>query len=71
MSENKEDVVRGWRKQLVERAQKELELAQLYARDFNHGTSGHLSYTTMSVMAALLDTAYAEIEQLKRQLKGA
>jgi hypothetical protein len=59
-----------WKDDLQERNRKEVELAQMYENRFNHGTSGHLAYTTMAIMAKLLDHAWGEVISLRQQLEG-
>lgn len=46
---------KNWRDQLDIRQRKEVELAQLYVGQYNHGTSGHLAYITLARLADLLD----------------
>lgn len=45
----------SWRDQLTDRERKEVEFAELYAADFNHGTDGHNRLNLISLMAKLLD----------------
>lgn len=45
----------GWRIHFDERQRKEIAFAQLYARDFHHGTSGHNDMMIIAKMAELLD----------------
>lgn len=47
----------NWRTQLSARQQQEIAFAETYKADFNHGTSGHLAYSTTADMAGLLDAA--------------
>jgi len=47
----------NWRSTLEERLAKELAFAELYVRDFHHGTPGHLSYTLVAELAKRLDDA--------------
>jgi hypothetical protein len=42
----------------TEREQKEIAFAQIYFRDFNHGTDGHNAKVIIAKMAALLDDHY-------------
>lgn len=47
-----------WRTALLDdRQQKEVKLADLYARDFNHGTTGHNQLLLIARLAELLDAA--------------
>jgi hypothetical protein len=46
-----------WRDQLEDGQRKEVAFAELYARDFNHGTTGHIAYLLIARMAHLLDVA--------------
>lgn len=47
-----------WRTMLLdERQQKEIKFAELYAQDFNHGTTGHNQLLLVARLAELLDAA--------------
>lgn len=37
--------------ELTKREISEIHLALIYSMDFNHGTSGHLGYTTLAALA--------------------
>lgn len=45
----------NWRNELDERQLKEVRLAEHYAENYSHGTSGHLGYMTLAKLASLLD----------------
>jgi hypothetical protein len=45
----------SWREQFDARQQKEIAFAEVYARDFAHGTEGHNARLIIAKMAALLD----------------
>lgn len=45
----------NWRDLLDERQRREVEFSEVYARQFNHGTPGALSYLTIASLASLLD----------------
>lgn len=60
---------------LSAREAQEIELAQQYVRNFNHGTSGHMAYTVIAKLAlalgmkpgdALPDTLVVDEEVAKR-----
>jgi hypothetical protein len=44
-----------WQAGLDERQRKEIELARVYTRDFNHGTDGHSRLTLIANLAETLD----------------
>jgi len=46
-----------WRTLVDERQRKEIALAEVYARDFNHGTTGHNQLMLIARLAELLDVA--------------
>ncbi len=49
-------VINDWRHtQLDERQRKEVQFAEVYAKDFNHGTVGHNTMLVVARLAALLD----------------
>jgi hypothetical protein len=45
----------NWRQELDERQRKEVLLAQEYARNYAHGTTGHMQLMLIAKMAELLD----------------
>lgn len=47
----------NWQAQLDTRQRQEVEFAGVYKSRFDHGTSGHLAYSVIDRMAALLDAA--------------
>lgn len=47
----------NWRTLVDERQRKEISLAEVYATDFNHGTTGHNAYILIARLAELLDVA--------------
>jgi len=53
-----------WRDTFSEREQKEIDFAEKYVRDFNHGTPGHTHFVIIARLAELLD------EVTKREIKG-
>jgi hypothetical protein len=44
-----------WIKQFEERQKQEIKLARLYAKEFNHGTTGHNALMIIAKMAEILD----------------
>ncbi len=46
-----------WLEAFDTRQQKEIDLARLYAAQYDHGTPGHQDYVIISKLAALLDAA--------------
>lgn len=44
-----------WRDIYVDRQRRELDLAELYARDFHHGTTGHNQLMLIGSLADLID----------------
>jgi len=44
-----------WETQLDKRQRSEVAFARMYARDFHHGTEGHLRLMLISELADLLD----------------
>ena len=51
-----------WRNLLTDREQAELRLSETYARDYGHGTAGHLHLMLVAKLAFLLDKAARQIE---------
>lgn len=45
----------SWLEQFDTRQQKEIDLARLYAAQYDHGTPGHQHYVVIARLAALLD----------------
>lgn len=45
----------SWRDSLDDRGRKEVAFAQDYVKNYNHGTPGALSYSTIDTLAKLLD----------------
>lgn len=45
----------SWRRQLDEREAKEVQLAELYAGHFRHGTDGHSRLMLIAHLAAMCD----------------
>lgn len=54
---------RYWFNELPERQRKEIDLAQLYVQDYNHGTTGHVRLGTMDAMAQTLDRYEEQLAQ--------
>lgn len=50
-----EQTAHKWESQLDNRQHKELRLAQLYAKDFAHGTTGHNQLMLIARLADLLN----------------
>lgn len=50
-------ILPNWRAQLDQRQQKEIAFAELYARDYNHGTTGHNALLLINRLTELLDIA--------------
>ena len=55
-----EPLKRSWREDLTDRERKEIEFAEDYAANFNHGTDGHIRLNLISMMAKLLDNKEIE-----------
>lgn len=55
----------GWRDTLTQRDQQEVSLAELYAENYQHGTSGHLSYMLIAQLATRLDNMVEASAMLK------
>lgn len=51
-----------WRNQLTEKNRKEIDWAVIYARDFNHGATGHNMLLLIAQLADLLDIYAGNIE---------
>ena len=45
----------SWREDLTDRERKELEFAELYDKEFSHGTDGHNRLLLISKIASRLD----------------
>ncbi len=54
-----------------EREQKEIEFAKAYARDFGHGTPGHLTLTTLAKAATALEALQALLPPIYNVLTDA
>jgi hypothetical protein len=52
-----------WREIFDDRQQKEIALAEIYARDFAHGTTGHNALLVIAKMAAMLDKLDARVRK--------
>lgn len=50
-----EKPIESWESNFTEREMKEIKLAEVYARDFAHGTTGHNALMIIAKMAALLN----------------
>lgn len=55
--------IRKWDRDLGERTQKEIQFAENYMAQFNHGTDGHGRLLAISMMAKLLDNYQIEVEK--------
>ena len=55
--ENVPPTVDTWRAALDERQRKTIAFAEIYVRDFNHGTVGHNDLVLIAKLAELLDVA--------------
>jgi hypothetical protein len=51
-----------WRSDFDPREQKEIQLAELYAREFHHGTTGHNDLMIIANMSKMLDTVASTVE---------
>lgn len=60
----------NWLTQLDTRQQQEVEFAGVYKSRFDHGTSGHLAYTTIADMADLLDAADSPVPESSIVVNG-
>ena len=47
--------IKSWTIKFSEREMKEIRFAQLYARDYDHGTAGHNRLVVIAKMADMLD----------------
>jgi hypothetical protein len=59
----------NWREQLDDRQQKEVAFAELYAKDFKHGTTSHNQFLLIARLALLLDVA-AGVRELPQPPAG-
>jgi hypothetical protein len=55
-----------WRQLFDARQLKEIDFAQVYAKEFNHGTDGHNRLLLIDRMTKVLDTLHLEPEFLDK-----
>jgi hypothetical protein len=60
-----------WAESWTDREWMELRLAEMYARWYNHGTSGHLGYTVLAKAAAELGRLEDQVRDLSRAMSEA
>jgi hypothetical protein len=57
MSDTPTETTEDWRNRLDERQRQEVAFAEVYATDFNHGTTGHNQLLLIARLAGFLDHA--------------